>query len=349
VLAQVAPAVPDGTIIENPVSAGSDQVNADISSSRASASLIVQNPVPIPVLLPLAAAGGGATQTFTFQFSDPGGWQNLSVANVLINSALDGRHGCYIAYVVPAATLVLVDDAGDDGGPFAGSVAATSSSAVQNNQCAVSLASPPVGAGNTLTLTLKVTFSASFGGNKITYVAARNSTGFNSDWQALGVWQVPASASAGNISVTGVSPARITSTSGASQTITATINDSKGAADLGIVNVLVNSSLDGRQSCYLAYVASTKTLILVNDQGDAGGNFAGSITLNGSGTTIQNSQCKVSGFGSSAAVSGNVLQLTLNVTFFSNFGGNRIVYVAARDAANGNNTDWQPVATWTVQ
>jgi len=44
-----------------------------------------------------------------------------------------------------------------------------------------------------------------------------------------------------------------------------------------------------------------------------------------------------------------MLALALNVTFTSGFKGNRIVYVAGRDAAGGNNTDWQAAGTFTVQ
>jgi len=109
--------------------------------------------------------------------------------------------------------------------------------------------------------------------------------------------------------------------------------------------VLVNNFIDGRQSCYLAYVAGMNSLLLVDDSGDAGGPFAGGMVLNGSAGTIQNSQCSISGAGSSAAMSGNTL--TLNITFKSGFTGNRAIWVAGR--AGGNNTDWQALATTTVQ
>ena len=61
----------------------------------------------------------------------------------------------------------------------------------------------------------------------------------------------------------------------------------------------------------------------------------------------QNSQCAVS--VASATGNGGTLTLTLNVTFKASFTGNRILYVAGRDAAGGNNTDWQAVGTFTVQ
>jgi hypothetical protein len=43
--------------------------------------------------------GNGTSQTFTFTFSDPSGYQNLGVLDVLINNYLDGIQACYIALV----------------------------------------------------------------------------------------------------------------------------------------------------------------------------------------------------------------------------------------------------------
>jgi hypothetical protein len=45
---------------------------------------------------------------------------------------------------------------------------------------------------------------------------------------------------------------------------------------------------------------------------------------------------------------GNLLTLTLNVTFKTGLAGNRVVYMAARDQAE-NNSGWQALGTWTVQ
>jgi len=119
-----------------------------------------------------------------------------------------------------------------------------------------------------------------------------------------------------------------------------TLTDTLGAGNFGVVNVLVNNFVDGRKACYLAYVASSNSLFLVDDGGDAGGPFAGGIALNGSSTAIQNSQCLISAAGSSAVANGNALTLTLNITFLPGFKGDQVVWVAGRDRADGNNTDW---------
>jgi virginiamycin B lyase len=294
----------------------------------------------------IPAQGSGTSADFTFTFSDASGWQNLGVVNMLINNALDGRKACYLAYAVSSSTLVLVDDAGDAGGPYAGSVTVGNAGTyISNNQCAVSLNSA-VGNGSDLTLMLTVHFQPAFGGNVILYLAARDSAQNNSGWQASGVWNAMSQTPAGPIAAVGtVTPARGDVPAGSMEAVTFTVADMKGAADIGIVNLLVNNFIDGRQACYLAYVAATKSLVLVDDAGDAGGPFAGTLQLNGASGTIQNSQCSVSGQGSVVVTNGNQMTLTFAMTFRSPLAGNRVMWVAARDGAGGNNTGWQASGT----
>src|SRR5262249_34594142 len=102
-----------------------------------------------------SSGGGLGPMPLTFTFSDTKGYQDLGVVNILINDFIDGRRACYLAYNQPSNTLYLVDDAGDAGGPFAGSAVLNAAGSVQNSQCVVSWASSPVTtAGNTLTLAL---------------------------------------------------------------------------------------------------------------------------------------------------------------------------------------------------
>ncbi|SPF52305.1 hypothetical protein SBA4_50008 [Candidatus Sulfopaludibacter sp. SbA4] len=70
-----------------------------------------------PAQLPSAdsvvpGAGSAQNQSLVFTFSDPRGWQDLDVVNVLINNFLDGRQSCYLAYSRPLNTLYLVNDTG---------------------------------------------------------------------------------------------------------------------------------------------------------------------------------------------------------------------------------------------
>src|SRR6185295_16721842 len=102
-------------------------------------------------------------------------------------------------------------------------------------------------------------------------------------------------------------PARGVSTGGISQMLAFTITDTAGFTNLGVINVLVNDFLDGRNACYLAYSEAANSLFLVNDAGNGGGPFAGSMVLDGSAVSIENSQCRIDGLGSLAIGNGTTL------------------------------------------
>ena len=346
IVAQVDPSLTD-SVIENPVTVTSDEATLDLDAATSASSIVLQQGGGPPTAVSSSPSSGtGNSSSFVFRFSDPAGYQNLGVVNVLINKSLDGQGACYVAYSVPASMLYLVDDAGDAGGPYAGMLVPGSAGTIQNSQCMVALVSA-VGDGTTLTLTLNITFKAGFGGNWIIYTAARDGASGDSGWQALGVWQVPFTA--GSISVMGTSPLRFTAASGSAYPLTVMLSDSKGTGDLGVINLLINSFVDGRHACYLAYSVPNNALYLVDDAGDAGGPFAGSVVLDGRPGSVANSQCSVTAAGSTAALSGNALTLTLNITFQSAFTGNRVVYVAGRDRSDRNTSGWQAMGTWTVQ
>ncbi|HYW48373.1 MAG TPA: FG-GAP repeat protein [Bryobacteraceae bacterium] len=284
-------------------------------------------------------AGNATTQVMTFTFTDARGYQDLDIVNVLINNFLDGRQACYLAYSRALNVLYLVNDTGTALLP---GLVLNGSGSTSNSQCAVAGAgSFANGSGNTLTLTLNLSFSAAFAGDKVTYMAARDLQGNNSGWQALGTWGVPGATTFP--AVGGVNPAR---GAGLSQTFTFTFTDTKGYQDLGVVNVLVNTFLDGRQACYLAYSRPTGTLYLEKDDGSG---LLPGVALSGTGAGPSNSQCSVSLAGSSATGSGNTLTLTLNLSFSAAFDGNRVIYAAARDSTDANNSGWQSVGSWTVQ
>jgi hypothetical protein len=292
------------------------------------------------------ASGSGSTQTFTYTFEAPNGWQSLSVVDMLINNSLDGIGACYVA-VIPtgaaAGSVLLVDDAGDAGGPFA-TLSLPGAGTIQNSQCSITGTGSSLSAnGTTLTVILVITFKASFAGTKITYMAVQNTSSVSSGWQALGVWTVPGTVPAGP-AVGGVSPGHSSSTN---QTYTFTFTDTNGFADIAVANILIDNFLNGIGSCYIAFTPSSPTsgsVLLVDDAGDAGGPFA-IATLPGTGTA-QNSQCSISGTGSSVSSSGNTLTLVLNMTFKPAFSGNKVLYMATR--SNSLSSGWQSMGTVDV-
>jgi probable HAF family extracellular repeat protein len=305
-----------------------NDVGQIVINANGSVYLLTPQPPPSQAPAPVAAnpqSGSGATQTMTFTFNDPRGWQDVGVVNVLMNNFIDGRSACYLAYSVPLSTLYLVNDAGQAGGPYAGSVTLGNSGTIQNSQCRVGLTSA-TGSGNTLLLTLAVTFTPSFAGDKIVYAAARDVAQNNSGWLPMGVWQVPGSPVGGSMnpaSGVGLGPTSF----------------AFGFAVMGIQNILINTALDGRHACYLAYVSSINTLYLVNDKGDA---LLPGQSMNSAGI-LSNSQCSVTWSGLTAGT------LNLNIGFSPGFGPNLIFYQAARFVDETNNTGWLATGTWLTQ
>jgi len=302
------------------------------------ASISSSTPSPGP---PTPSAGSGLSQSFVFTFSDQAGWQDLDVVNILINSVLDGRNSCYLAYSRSGGVLYLVNDAGT---ALLAGLPLNGAGSVGNSQCTViGVGSSAAGSGNTLTLTLNMSFSASFAGNKVIYLAARDLQANNSGWQALGTWNVPGVTPSGP-SVNGMSPA---SSYSLAQTYTFTFSDTNGWQDIAVANVLINSGIDGRHACFLAFVPSSAgggSVLLVDDAGDGAGPYSG-VVLPGTGIA-SNSQCAIAGAGSSVSAAGNTLTLTLVVTFAQSFAGNQVVYAAARSVALSSG--WQAVGSVTV-
>lgn len=77
-----------------------------------------------------------ARQIFTFTFTDTSRFGDITAADALINDFINGIGACYIAYIPALNAVVLVDNAGDAGGPYAGSFVLGSGGA-SNSQCSI--------------------------------------------------------------------------------------------------------------------------------------------------------------------------------------------------------------------
>ena len=174
-----------------------------------------------------------------------------------------------------------------------------------------------------MTLILNLSFSASFAGNKVVYAAARDLSENNSGWQTMGVHGVPP------LPTTFPNPVGMSPSSGntLSQTITFTYQDQTAATNLQTVWALINTAIDGRAACYVAYYRPGNQLYLYPDNGD--GTQATNIVLTGS-NTISNSQCTISAQGANVQTSGNTLMVTLPITFKTAFAGFKGVWLAAQ-------------------
>jgi hypothetical protein len=186
------------------------------------------------------------------------------------------------------------------------------------------------GAGSTFTVTLSLTFLASFGGDQVVYAAVRDLAGNNSGWQAMGTWQVPFTPPAGP-TVTGLSNG------------TFTFAGATSYQDLSVLNVLIADAVDARNACYVAFDMQSRSLFLVDDAGDVGGPYQG--LRFGQQGSISNSQCTIGGFTEYVSDQKSVA-LTLGVSFSGSFRGHHVIYAAARGA--GTTSGWQAVGTVAV-
>jgi hypothetical protein len=134
------------------------------------------------------ASGAGSTQVFTFQYSDPAGYAAISSSQILINSTLAAANGCYLLYYRPNNAIYLTNDPGT---AWQTPVNLGTAGTLQNSQCSVNTAASSVsGAGNTLTLTLSLTFKPAFSGARNVYMEVYDGAG-DSGWQQRGAWTVP--------------------------------------------------------------------------------------------------------------------------------------------------------------
>jgi Putative Ig domain len=131
--------------------------------------------------------------------------------------------------------------------------------------------------------------------------------------------------------------------SGAAQTFQFTFSDAKGASDMKTLWIQVNSTTAYPNSCAMTYDVATKRLQVVKD--DATG-WQGAL-IPGTTGTLQNSQCSVDGATSSLSVAGEMLTLTLPITFKPAYIGTKNIYMRGLSSA-GSDSGWQVMGTWTT-
>ena len=282
---------------------------------------------PVVTMAVTPASGTGTQQIFSFQATDSLAATDLTTVGVLFNSTTSITSACAVIYNRALNTLALLTDAGAQP---AGSIT-PGSGTQQNSQCVLTGSGSSASAvGNTLTLNLQLAFLPAFTGTKNTYMDAANP--FETvNWQVEGTWVV---ASALTLSVTP------SAGNGTQQTFNLQVSDPVGATDLTTVGLLFNSSVSTTSACAVLYSRTQNTLTLLTD---TGGQPAGSLTP-GSGTQ-QNSQCILNGSGSSAAVAGNVLALSLAIVFQPAFSGTKGLYTEAIGVSQ--TATWQQEGTWT--
>jgi len=288
-------------------------------------------PVQTPSVVSVTPGSGtGNTATLTAQFSDTGGGASLATVSLLINTSASTSFACYLNYSPSSNSLTLAND-----DPSTGSLAVTFGGGTQqNNQCVVNgTGSSASVAGNTVTLTVALTFLPGFGGAKNVFLYASD-TGSSTGWIAKGGWSItipPPQPSADTVSPNGGS--------GASQTFTLVYSDTQSAANLTGAAVLFQTGVTAANACYVVYDRNQGTVALLWDSG-----LGSSSRPIASTTPISNSQCSMGTVTSQ--ISGLSMIVTVSLTFKGSFTGTKNIYMYAAEGAL--NTGWVQRGTFAV-
>ncbi len=280
------------------------------------------------------SSGSGMSQSFVLTASDPSGATAIAGLYFLLNTSLSGTNSCFLEYSASANKVYLWDNAAMT---RVGGLTVGSSGNVSNGGCSLTGANAVL-SGATLTLTVSLSFSGTFSGSKNSYLYVYDASGARDGYRTVGSWTVSAGTDQPPQFVS-LTPA---SGSGRVQSFTITFSDPNGASDIAGSYFLLNSSLNATAGCFIEYVSGANLLYLWNDLGN--GRF-NSIPV-GSNSSISNSQCGI--VGSSVSSSGNILVLTISLTFPISFSGTKNAYLYAYDFT-GLRAGYLIAGQWTVQ
>src|SRR5579884_3890410 len=277
----------------------------------------------------------GAGTSGVFQVAYDGGPAQV---NLLMNSTLSTANACDVEYHSATNQLYLHDDAGTG---LLGPLTPGGTGAVHNSQCTLNAAGSYTNSGATQYLFASLAFKSVFIGEKSVYGSAENSGGQNTGWVLLGSWNTAAPPSVYSESPNGGA--------GMSHTFTFEYSSKYGYQYLDTVYGLIGSNVSVH-SCRVQYVVASNRLYLAND-----GNPVLGPATPGQAGTLSSSECSVDVGASSVSGSGDILSLTVAVTFQPSFAGGKNIYGYAIDNRGLNsgwqtplNSGWRLLGDWNV-
>ena len=306
-------------------------------------------PTPPTVASLTPASGQASSQTFVLTVSDLAGASDLASVQLLIANSTSLSSACAITYIAQQKQFGLTNDAGTG---YAGYVTPGQAGNISNSQCTLNGSGSSIqSSGNSLIMTVSLQFTTAFasigtGAAKTIYANPVNSAGQGpaAGMVAMGTWTIP---KAGVPAVTSVSPS---SGQGLSQTFVLTASDPAGASDLASAQLLFANSTSLGQACAITYSAQQKNLALTND---AGTGSAGYVTPGQFGI-VSNSQCVISGSGSSIQTSGTALVMSVSLQFNAAFASTGtsatkgIYGTATNSAGQGPAGGMAKLGTWMI-
>jgi hypothetical protein len=132
-----------------------------------------------------------------------------------------------------------------------------------------------------------------------------------------------------------------TAVSGSNATPRFLMTDENELDPLG-VDILINSTFNGQNACWMWYDNHTHYIWLASDDASIWNGM-----LLGSNNTLQNSQCTIHGSGSSVTLAYGTVNLGVPITLAPGFSGAKAVWERSPNLA-GFDSGYQQVGTWTA-
>ena len=153
-----------------------------------------------------------------------------------MNTTWSAPNACYVQYQPASNKLYLRNDANTQ---WLGGFSPATAFTISNGQCTLNGAGSAVStSGNTLTMTLPLTFTTSFGGARSVFLYARDTNNVDSGTQQRGSWTVDAAPT-----VISVNPNSGSGAAGVANTFTFRSSDLSGGNDITGIVVVINSTL----------------------------------------------------------------------------------------------------------
>jgi len=297
-------------------------------------------PPPSPAVTSISPSSGtGLSQILTAIYTDPAAYTNLTDAQFLVQTSVNGNAACYVRYNIASNAFYLTNDAATVWQP-----AVTPTTYSENSQCILSGSnSSASGSGTTLTVHFALGFKTPFAGQKNTYAYTSNTSGAISGWQqpAGSSWNVQAIAQPpGSLAV---QPASGNGGAGTFTPFAFSVSSVNGFGYLDYMLMIFNWTLDGSNACYLQYYRSANIIYLVND---AGTGFVAGYAPGTPGAFIENSQCKIDVGATTVTGAFNTLTLHPSIWFKPSFPGPQSTFLYMIDLGS-QPSGWLQVGSWT--
>ncbi|HEU0122002.1 MAG TPA: FG-GAP-like repeat-containing protein [Bryobacteraceae bacterium] len=294
---------------------------------------------PPSVISATPSTTSGSPQTFNVLMRDLNGYTDINRVYFLVNSSTTiPTNTCHGFYQRSNGAFYLFNDALTT---VVGPLVAGSGGSISNSQCSIAGATSTVsGSGTDLTLNMTMSLLGSYGASQQKlYIWAIDTANTGSGWVQVSTWG--GSVAPQPPTLPSVTPS---STASATQTFTLTGRDANGSSDIRYFYFLINTDTSiPTGSCHGLYDRATNSILLFDNTLTAVTSF-----VVGTSNTVQNSQCRINGSGTSVTASGTDVVLNLNITRQGSYAtGAKKLYIWVVDNAN-TGTGWVQASNWNL-